>query len=289
MPGYHMEWLNGKHNPNKNELAGKDNSKKINENKTVSNDQTAQPTINSNTTDKTVTASADNSLVLAPTNSFLAIEKLTIKNINHLRKKLDFKLFKSAEDCDIIILKDGQELKVKVLEIGPNEIRYKMCGNLTGPTYSKNKSEVFMIKYPNGTKDVITSGSSGDSGTKDIIKSGSSADSEYNGPPKLNARALTGMIFGIVSLIAFCGVVAASLSAFSYEILLLGIISFILVIVFGILAIIFGSVASKEFKDNPKKHKGRGMAAAAIMCGAIALTLLLAFLVFQLASLEWLW
>lgn len=251
MPGYHMEWLNGKNNPNKNELAGRDNSKKINENKIVPDNQTAQPAINSNTTDKTVTASADNLIVLAPTNSFLAIEKLTIKNINHLRKKLYFKLVKSAEDCDIIILKDGQELKAKVLEIGPNEIKYKMCDNLTGPTLSKNKSEVFMIKYPNGTKDIIASGSSGDSGKKDIIKSASSTVSKYNGPKKLNVRALISMICGILAFIfLFSFFVFALEAAIAFE---AAVVVVLFALASAILAIVFGSVALKQFKSDPEK------------------------------------
>jgi hypothetical protein len=41
------------------------------------------------------------------------------------------------------------------MEITTNEIKYKKFDNLEGPTISILKSEVFMIKYQNGTKDVI--------------------------------------------------------------------------------------------------------------------------------------
>ena len=58
-------------------------------------------------------------------------------------------------ECDIIILTDGQEIEAKVLEVGIDEIKYKNCNNLDGPTFIKRKSEVFMIKYPDGTKTVI--------------------------------------------------------------------------------------------------------------------------------------
>ncbi len=56
---------------------------------------------------------------------------------------------------DVITLKTGDELKVKVLEILSDMVKYKKWENLEGPTYTSNKSEIFMIKYQNGTKDVF--------------------------------------------------------------------------------------------------------------------------------------
>lgn len=56
---------------------------------------------------------------------------------------------------DIIIQTNGDEIKAKVLEISDVIIKYHKYENLTGPVYSINKSEVFMIKYENGTKDVF--------------------------------------------------------------------------------------------------------------------------------------
>ena len=56
---------------------------------------------------------------------------------------------------DIIILKDGSELKGKVTEIGLNEIKYRKVENLEGPAYVLDKAEIFMILYENGKKDVF--------------------------------------------------------------------------------------------------------------------------------------
>jgi len=61
----------------------------------------------------------------------------------------------AAEECDIIIMRNGDEIKAKVSEIGYDFIKYKRCDNPDGPQYTVQKSEVFMIKYPNGTKDII--------------------------------------------------------------------------------------------------------------------------------------
>lgn len=56
---------------------------------------------------------------------------------------------------DIILLKSGEEIKTKVQEVGIDKINYKKFENLTGPTYTVEKSKVFMITYENGTKDVF--------------------------------------------------------------------------------------------------------------------------------------
>jgi len=56
---------------------------------------------------------------------------------------------------DYIILKNGDEIKAKVLEINSNNIDYKRYSNINGPTYHLKKSEIFMIKYESGDKDVF--------------------------------------------------------------------------------------------------------------------------------------
>lgn len=62
-----------------------------------------------------------------------------------------------ADSCDIIVMRNGDEIDAKVLEIGLNDVKYKQCDNLNGPTKVIEKNSVFMIKYPNGTKDVFSS------------------------------------------------------------------------------------------------------------------------------------
>lgn len=56
---------------------------------------------------------------------------------------------------DVIIRRDGDEIQAKVIRVGAAEIDYKKWSNQDGPTYSVNKSEVFIIKYGNGEKDVF--------------------------------------------------------------------------------------------------------------------------------------
>ncbi|MCG8389574.1 MAG: hypothetical protein MJA30_28735 [Cytophagales bacterium] len=56
---------------------------------------------------------------------------------------------------DILVMKNGDELNVKVTEVGTDIVKYKKYENLQGPTYTLEKSKVFMIRYENGAKDVF--------------------------------------------------------------------------------------------------------------------------------------
>lgn len=56
---------------------------------------------------------------------------------------------------DVIYKRSGDEINAKVLEVGATIIRYKATDNPDGPIFSILKSDVMMIKYANGTKDVF--------------------------------------------------------------------------------------------------------------------------------------
>ncbi|MCW3071062.1 MAG: hypothetical protein JWO44_952 [Bacteroidetes bacterium] len=56
---------------------------------------------------------------------------------------------------DNIIKRNGEEIKAKVVEVGTTEIKYKKFEKQNGPTYVIEKKDVFMIKYEDGTKDIL--------------------------------------------------------------------------------------------------------------------------------------
>jgi len=56
---------------------------------------------------------------------------------------------------DVITLKSGKEIIGLVYEIGDNDVKYKKITNPNGPNYILKKSEIFMIRYANGSKDVF--------------------------------------------------------------------------------------------------------------------------------------
>lgn len=57
---------------------------------------------------------------------------------------------------DLIILLNGDMIEAKVLEIELQEIKYKRFNHQEGPTIAVAKHDVFVIKYENGLKEVIT-------------------------------------------------------------------------------------------------------------------------------------
>lgn len=147
--------------------------------------------------------------------------------------------------CDIIVCKNGDEIEAKVLEIGIKEIKYKRCDNEQGPTISILNSNVVMIKYPNGTKDIIKSTTS----------------SSDDGEPKTNVYALLSLICGILSVFTLFGS-----------------------ILFATLAIIFSKLANKEISIENEKYKENSMqfAKAGKILGIIGLifSAILTFILF---------
>jgi len=58
---------------------------------------------------------------------------------------------------DIITLRNGDEIRARVLEISSSELRYKRFDNLEGPTIIVPRNDVFFINYEDGTREIITS------------------------------------------------------------------------------------------------------------------------------------
>ena len=56
---------------------------------------------------------------------------------------------------DQLFKKDNTKLDVKILEITPSEIKYKLFNYQTGPTITINKSDIALIVYQNGEHEVI--------------------------------------------------------------------------------------------------------------------------------------
>lgn len=57
---------------------------------------------------------------------------------------------------DLIVKHNGDELQAKVVEIGDTQIKYRKFANPEGPVYSVASSDVFFIRFENGTKELIS-------------------------------------------------------------------------------------------------------------------------------------
>ncbi len=59
------------------------------------------------------------------------------------------------DSCDVLVYKDGTESSVRLLEISSAQLKYKKCDMPEGPVYISYKSELFMIIYSIGTREVM--------------------------------------------------------------------------------------------------------------------------------------
>jgi hypothetical protein len=59
---------------------------------------------------------------------------------------------------DTLYTKTGSVLNAKVVEINQDEIKYKKASNPDGPLYTINKSDVVLIHFKNGSKEVFSAG-----------------------------------------------------------------------------------------------------------------------------------
>ncbi|MBY0426633.1 MAG: hypothetical protein K2Q22_13420 [Cytophagales bacterium] len=74
--------------------------------------------------------------------------------------------FVVANAQDVIYFRNGAVQNGKVLQIDVNNISYKKAENPDGPTYVTPKSDVYMVEYPNGTKDLMGNNASSNSSTQ---------------------------------------------------------------------------------------------------------------------------
>jgi len=153
---------------------------------------------------------------------------------------IDVKETIKVSDCDKLLLRDGEEISVKVVEIGTKEIKYKNCDNQQGPAISISKSDVFMITYPNGSKDVFK---------EEIIidenqNKSTSQNNTGNIQKKTNGFAIASFVFGLLGIIP-------------------------------ILGIVFGAIANNQITKNPDLYTGRGLATFGIVLSILWLIIIL--------------
>jgi len=107
-----------------------------------------------------------------------------------------------ARSQDIITLKNGDEIKCKVSEINTTEVKYKRSDS--SPLIVINKSEIFMIKYEDGTKDTFKESAP----TEDMFTKGrNDAEKYYKGKKSgaggtLITSFIGGALIGLIPAIA---------------------------------------------------------------------------------------
>lgn len=151
--GFHIEWFGSKNDKGIVQTKAK---KEVNSSEFIVNDLPVSENSNAKIIELDRSSKDKESLLFSK------------ENINKpLKQNFD------TSSCDIIIKNNGEEIYGKVTEISLYEIKYRNCDNPDGPSISISKKDVFMIKYPNGTKTIITQG-------KKIVKTEKTAPAERN-------------------------------------------------------------------------------------------------------------
>jgi hypothetical protein len=261
-PGYSVEW---KSNP------ADSKSKKITSDEpklytaTNSDDSISDADHNSLTEEITLSASSDKTAI------YLGRE---YSAFSANRKKI-FNSSSPVSDCDIITLRNGTEVSGKVLEINPNEIRYKKCDNIEGPTIVVNRSEVKQIKYTNGITELINTSSAPEE-EHDYYTPSSKPKAQKQAPyqrPNNGTYYKKINPFAIASLIAAIFIVVLIPLAAIYSPYLLILVP---------TSVVLGIIALREINANPEVFKGKGMAVFGIIFGGIATSIILFILLLTL-------
>lgn len=157
------------------------------------------------------------------------------------------------QKCDIIVLKNGDVIEAKVLEVRQTEINYKLCNNTEGPTFFKNNYDIEYIQFPNGSvttfKDALPP----------PVKEVKSQYPSYNETPKRKPEGLS--IAGLViSILALGSINAGTLLFLSF------------------LAFLFCFIGIIKITNRPTRLKGIGLAIAGLIIALIELLIALAFI-----------
>ena len=198
------------------------------------------------------TPKADSAVVFKNETASASAQEIYIPHNNIIEDHKEAK----AEPCDLMILKTGEEIQVKVLEINSVSIKYKKCENLAGPDYYIDRPDVFMIKYANGIKEVIN-----DPEPPGEKKQNNVRPPAYRPIPHADTRTVPG--------IAIWAFVLSLASVF------LSFVGFFTLIA----GFVLGLAALKQINSNPERYKGRGFAYTAIIFSGAFLLIILLFLI----------
>lgn len=168
------------------------------------------------------------------------------------------------DTCDVLIFKDGSEIRAKVTEIAPSDVKYKRCDNPDGPSYITRKADLFMIKYVNGTKEVMKA----DPVAESEIVTHQKPNPKYNKQKaKQHPLALPALIFGAFSIVSiYIGLLISATSMTGEPVSPFAIAASV---VSALLGIILGQMAMSDIKNSEGTLKGKGLAMPGSIIGIV--------------------
>jgi hypothetical protein len=180
------------------------------------------------------------------------------KTVINLLAKSTKKQSLENDSCDVLHLRNGKTVKIKVIEINEKEIIYKRVDNLNGPLIFIEKNDVEKIVYKNG----VTEEFKFEKKLEDSKKTKQPVSQEYDG-------------FGIASFVFSLPPFLGIISFFNPAFLPANFIFFAILCI--ALAITLGVISLIRIKHSNGSLKGKLFAIAGI---AISLSLILLSILF---------
>ncbi len=202
------------------------------------------PTINISSskvyTKKNEVVSIDKKIIIDPVKTIPIVsgyKKETLVNTKRSasRKKVipDIK----TEKCDKIRLLDGTEIEALIETISDNEISYKKCSFLDGPTFKLSIFKVKEIEFKNG----------------EIYKPQATGGSKGENYPEVSGGMVVGIVLGILAFIALIVGIVLVMTSYGF---LGGLIAAIPLAIAGILSLI-GIIISARFLQKGAHPLGK--------------------------------
>jgi cation transport ATPase len=183
----------------------------------------------------------------------------------------------------LIVLRNGEEKLVKVLQVGEQQIAYRSCKNIYDTTRQHiPKQKVLLVRYPDGSKDIIKQPPAEDT-TAEQEKEKSASPSESTSssevkekekkreekPERFDALALLSFFSSITPVLALIFTVATGVGAGVF---------YLVWLVGSLLAVILGIVSLIRMGKN-ERLKGQGFAYLGTIIGGALLVIFLMLLV----------
>lgn len=215
--------------------------------------------------------------------NLLARELISKKNKQHLQEQVNLKHGQNTQtlvndSCDVIIFRDGSEILAKVIEISSTQVKYKRCDLLNGPIYTAKKSEIFMIKYAEGVREVFK-----EEPNVPANVSPSKVPDKYEVPrnsinsstlQKVHPKAISAFVIGLLSFLSFFAITSPA-----YPLL------FLFAIIGSIIAIVASAKAVRIINNYPNEFKGKGLAITGRVFSIIVLSILALAIILVLVAI----
>ncbi len=167
-----------------------------------------------------------------------------------------------TDGCDTLILRNGTVILAKVLEITPEQIKFRYCDAPNEVLRSINKSDANYIIYATGLKEVF----------------GYNPDAPYyySLPRKTNKFVVAGFVLGMLSVPL--SLILASITGLSSSVNMGIYLVYFIPFIIPLLAITLCIAGSLQIYKNKGKRRGLGPAIIGLVIALIVLAILVVLL-----------